>query len=528
VPTPTYRDVVSPSLIDVSMPSNGRAEAAQSLANTFRNFSNAGLDIVGQQRAEQGRREGAEAGRTDHPGFRTGMKALTAYGQAYNDTATRSYAIKSEIDADESATRLENEAGNDPEHFRLTFGARRDETIKNAPPEARAILAEVYDRRMASGMQRLIGVQAVEMKNAARNDVAEGVTRMTDTLGQLRASNDPNDFARAEEEQIKLDMLIDAATNDGTLSVIEASALRLDSTRKTVAQTVTYRFRDELDNPYGDPIGFIENLRERNKTSNSLPPDEEAKLMDGLLGELRERNSLANAKRQMNDGAQAARWAAGEKTATSMLLSGSLRIGTIQRMVDEDELDPALGRSLREDLLQGNDRPDDSKERFRVETNLLKISEDEITKNGSLSWDTRRELITKRREQINGWRGTQQAREAADRIDRALGILPGTRPESMSEEELEQRDRALTEWYSAIDELPADQQRANTIPAAEEVIQRVIKSTAASEATQLRNLIEQVQKKISDGELDRLELKDAEKTLSNLQNRLREAEAKAK
>jgi hypothetical protein len=524
----TYRDQVRPSLIDTAIPDTGRASGAQQLAQTLKQFEHAGAQILGTYAAEQGRREGAEAGRTDHPNLRSGIASTTAYGRAYNNAATRAYAIKSEAAADEAATRLESEAGNDPEHFRVAFGARRDEILKNAPAEAKALLAEVYDRRMAAGVSKLQQAQLAEAREENRNILAEGVQRSTDRLAQLRASRDPALQAQAEEEQVKLDLLINGALQDGTLSATEAGALRVDAARQATKQVVSYRFREELENPYGDPVAFIQNVRDRNKTSEALSPAEEEKLVESLITDLRQHNALRSMAQQASDDTQAVRWALGDREATNAMLERRLTVDKLSQMVEDDQLDPAVARTLKNDLESGNDRPDDAQERFRVETTLLEQTEDEISKNSQLSYDTRRELVLKRREQLAGWRGTQAAREASERIDRSLGLLPNMPARAMSPEELRKRDRALTEWYNAVEALPPDKRQQELIPQAEIIINKVIRTDAQARAARLRDKAAQGRAALASGELDDQEQEDLKDEIARYERSIAELEAKGK
>lgn len=524
----TYREQIRPSLVDTAMPSNGRASGAQQLAQTLKQFQRTGTGILGAYAAEQGRREGAEAGRTDHPNLKSGIASLTMYGQAYNDAAARAYAIKSEAAADEAAQRLEAEAGSDPEHFRVAFGARRDEILKHAPAEARPILAEVYDRRMAAGVSRLTGEQLKLQREEARNVLAEGVQRSTDRLAQLRAARDPALQAQAEEEQVKLDLLINGALNDGTIAASEAGALRVDAARQATRQVVSYRFREVLDDPYGDPVAFIENVRQRNKASEALSPAEEEKLVTDLISDLREHNALRSLAQQESDDSQKQRWELGDREATNAMLEGRLTTSRLSQMIEDDELDPSVARTLYNELQSGADRPDDSRERFRVETTLLSQEEDDIAKNSRLSYKTRTELILKRREQLAGWRGTQPAREAADRIDRSLGILPNVPLAAESDDKLRQRDAALTEWYNAVDALPPEKRQQELIPQAELIINKVIRTEAQADAAYFRDMISKGRAKIASGDLDSTVQKDLEKDIDRWERQVKELEAKGK
>ncbi|MCE5292913.1 MAG: hypothetical protein LLG14_27270 [Nocardiaceae bacterium] len=529
MPTQSYRETYRPALIDTNIPTDGRANAAAALAQTFKDFEAVGANRLGQLRAEQGRREGAEAGRTNDPHFRTGLASTTAYGQAYNDAATRSYVIQSEAAADDAAIRLEIEAANDPDVFRATFGARRDAILKEAPEGARAILAEVYDRRMADSVNRLIGARGLEMQKAAQADVVEGIRRSTDRIAQLRASDDPAKQELAEEEQVKQDMLIESARRDGTLTQTEVGALRIDAARSVTAQTVTYRFRAEMDNPYGDPVAFIERLKEANKTSNALPPDEEEKLVTGLLNELQEKNALAAAGRNNMKNAQEIRWALGDNFATNAMIEGTLTTNKLSRMLEEDEIDPSVARTLYNELQAGNDRPDDEKERFSVETTLLEHTEQEIGQNAKLSWKTRRELIEKRRQMSQTWRGTQQAQEGAARIDRALRILPGTPTALLDANTARQREAALTAWYDQVDGMPEDKRQAAAIEAAEKVADEVIRGNNNRKLEKMRQRLEAVKRAAGPvDEMGEQERADYEKDIADREAKIKALEQAAK
>jgi hypothetical protein len=276
-----YRQLQAPGLLD-TVPDNGDSSAAQSLANAFKSFSDQSSTLLGGLRSQQGQQEGAAAGATGSPQFREGARALTAYGEAYNNSALRSYSVRAEADAEDQAARLETEAANDPEHFRATFGAVRDTTVKNAPAMARQVLTDLYDRRLADGVSRLSRAQAVDLRDQSRKDTSDGIDRQTDRVANLMVEDNPDNEQRIAEEQVKLQMLIDGAVNDGTISKVEGGAAHVDAMRSITKRTVLARFQKELDNPYGDPVKFIKRFKEANKTSEALPPEEEQKLEDSF------------------------------------------------------------------------------------------------------------------------------------------------------------------------------------------------------------------------------------------------------
>jgi hypothetical protein len=523
-----YRDLQRPSMLETGIVDQSSARTMQQLADTFKSFEEKANNGVSLLRTQQGQEEGAQQGATGDPQLRKGLRSLTAYGRAYNNAATRSYLISAEADANDTATRLEGEAGTDPEKFRATFGKVREEILKSSDPALRGALDEMFTQRMSSGYQRIEMARQAEVKSEQRATTAEGITRAVDAIGRLRASDDEESFFRAEEEEAKLGLLIDGAVADGTLSVTEGAALKVDAARAVVKQTVVSRFVRELDNPYGDPIGFIEKLREANKTAEALPPDEEVKLQDSLLAELRERNSLRSAKMTAENNARSLRYLEGDRSATASLLSGRLTQRQLLQMVEADRLDPADARTLLNELQAGDPGNSDPRELFSVETNLLETPEEDIRANASLSWADRSRLIQKRREEAAGWKGTQQAQEGANRIDRALGLAPNTMRAALSEEEARQRDTALTEWYNLVEALPPEERQSKAIELAEQVNSRVIKSNARDEADRVRSRLQRMKATYGSQSLSKRKQEEYDKEVARLDARLKELEAKSK
>lgn len=530
----TYRQLQAPVAVDTTLLETGYSEAAASLTRALKEFEGIALQPAAQLRAEQGAREGAQAGASGNPQLREGLRALTAYGQAYNNAAMRSYAIKAEADAEDTAARLEVEAQNDPEKFAALFGAVRDETIKQAPPQARGVLSQIYAQRLGDGVARLTRARAIEQNNLARADVQEGITRAIDRIATLRASDDPNDGLRAELEQEKLTMLIDGAIASGTISEIEGVAAHKKSQRDITAQTVIARFRRELTNPYGDPVGFIQKLKAANVSSEALPPDEEEKLVDHLLGELVEHNRLASLAEAESSAAVRARYEEGDREATALLLSGQLTTAKLREMVLQQRLDPGRATTLQNELQSGRgaDIVDDPQEAFTVRTNLLSYSDEDIANNHRLSYQTRADLLLKKRELEQTWRSTQAAKEGAERIDRALGILPGFDSRWLPDEERRKRDIALTEWYDAVEALPPAERQGKVIEIANQIAAKYIRQKKIDEVERLRQqkadllpkAIAQFGPQETWGEDER---RQYEEGLASVERKLKEAEAEA-
>jgi hypothetical protein len=236
---------------------------------------------------------------------------------------------------------------------------------------------------------------------------------------------------------------------------------------------------------------------------------------------------LASMSEQLEGDTLKQRFAAGEKHATQLLLTGKLTTNKLEQLVTNDYLDPGVARTLQNELESGGTKMDDDRERFHVETNLFDFTEEDIAQNPRLTWDTRRALIEKRRDLATGWRSTQQAREGAERIDRALGIVPGMDSRFMKDEERRARDQALTEWYDAVDALSPEERQAKSIELSEVVIQRVIRGNAAKEAQQLQARLNAYKQDKDPSKLKGAALKEYQDTVSRLESQLEEKRRRA-
>ena len=486
-----YRQLQAPAAVDTRFVDDGSADTANALASAFKSFQNVAYTVEAGRAIDKGAQAGAAQGATGNEQPLKGWKSYTLYGQAYNNAAMLSYAVKAEADAEDQAARLEVEAANDPEKFKATYGAVRDATVKAAPVEARPVLNEIYNRRLGDSTARLRNAQMVEMRKQNLEAVSEGIARAVDRVSIARASDDPAKQQEADEEEAKIRLLIDGAERDGTLSATAAGSARVEAMRAVTSQTVVARFKRVLDDPYGNPLEFITRLKKANETSEALPPAEEAKLIDSLFSELREHNALNAAASAAMANDEKARYEAGDREATGLMLAGQLTRKKLLDMVASQDLKPEVARTLNNELeanaLNGGG-VDNPRIAFHVGVNLLDYTEDDITYMNGLSWKTRREMILERRKEAQGWKGTQAAREGKERIDRALGIPEGGINAILAPELAKQRDLAMTEWYNTVDMLEPNERQAAVISSAETVIGKFIRKNKASQAQSLRRL----------------------------------------
>lgn len=524
-----YRQLQAPMQVDTSVPDVGGAAAANSLARAFKTFEGVASDIGQSNLADAGQKEGAAAGASGKPGFISGWKALTPYAKAYNNAALRSYAIKAQADAEDQAARLQVEANNDPQKFAATFGAVRDQTIKNAPPEARAVLTDMYNQHLAQGVAALSRGQAVEIQKANLDTLSEGISRSVDRVANLRAAGDPLSVQQADEEEMRLQILIDASERDGTLTPVQARAVRQNSAEGITKQTVVSQFEKVLEDPRGDPVGFIRRLQEYNKNSDALPPEEEAKLVDSLLETLRQHNSLASAGEAAMAAERRARMEAGNQVASAAFLDGSLTRKKLKEMVLNQEIDPNRATTLANELESNSGaKADDSKVLLQVETSLLDYSRDDVMTMKGLSNDTRRRLVMEWDRRSQGWESTQAAHTAFQRIDDKLGIIPGTNMALLSDERKTQRASARRELYDAVDALPPGERNGKILGLADVVIQKYISANSYESAQRYQRFIDQARADVAGRTLSPAEQATFDARIKDWESRRDKATAEAR
>lgn len=617
-----YRQLSAPAQLEAFNYDDGSAAAASKLAGSFKQFTNDASALGQEVSSAEGAKAGEMAGAMGDPQFKSGFLKYTAYSQAYNNAATRSYAIRAENDAEDTAARLEVQANNDPSHFQATYTAVRDATVAQAPTEVRGLVANIYNKRLGEGTARLIHSQQEEYQKQSRVDVSEGIARSTDRIANWMSSNDPVLHAQAEDEQVSLSLMIDGAKNDGTITETEAASAHIAAQRSITEQTIGYRFKNELNNPYGDPVGFIERLQAANRDkagmtpavrpdladiaaqpgnedtdptkwakrpdgsqkgngwlgllrrpdggvsseisigvelngkeqdipllvptlsrsevdtllslkvdsnfNKNLPtsikskavafaqqrvadgespfaspsdspsstvrgsvlsPSEETKLVTSLFETLRQKNALDSFDKRKNGRDELERYELGDRTATAQLLSGTLTQKNLLDMVTSQNLKPETARTLLNELEKGDTAKDDQKAVFDVKTDpdFLNMTDQDIASKSGLTWKTKADLIEERNKLSLGWRGTQQAKEGSERIDRALGIVPGTPMQALSDDQKRQRQQALTTWYDQVDGLEPAQRQGQAISSAENVIGRFIRKSKAEDAQGMRS-----------------------------------------
>jgi hypothetical protein len=219
----------------------------------------------------------------------------------------------------------------------------------------------------------------------------------------------------------------------------------------------------------------------------------------GLFQRLNRYQALVAENSQLADAEQKARWEKGNRDATVAVLRRQISSAELARMVENDELDPNRSVTLSNELASPAKASDDPRVKFAVETNLLAFEEDDIAGLGSLSHDTRAELILKRREEAETWKADQGAQEAVRRIDVALGIPAGLGPQysiSVTPDQAKAAANARSYFYDLIEALPEAERKTRYFEMADKAVKEtgkdVKRAALATEQRSLQSYLKQV------------------------------------
>lgn len=207
-----YRQIQGPaSLIGPKdIPDNGAATAAESLASAFKDFGDKAFDVGSQIRTTQGKQDGAASDGTP----KTGLSALTIYGQNYNAAAHVTYLTNTQNDVDRQMNQAEIDNQGDPAGFQTTADAIKSATVKAAPIQYAPEIGQLIDSRTVAGMNRVSQQNAADTKSDALAAYTASVDgRIANTL-QTVASLPNDDHARQvtqdlfDDNKNKLDALV--------------------------------------------------------------------------------------------------------------------------------------------------------------------------------------------------------------------------------------------------------------------------------------------------------------------------------
>lgn len=488
-----YRELQAPEQVNTDLPDNGAAARAAALGGLFKEFEGISGDIANKAATQAGAIAGAASGNTGAPDYKQGLARFTAYGRAFNNAATGAYAVEAEAQADDAAARLRVQANNNPDTFRATYGAVRDAVLKEAPPDAKAMLAELYNKRLASGLAAISGDQAQEQRTLQRQVYDEGVARLTSRVAILQGSANPQDQLEALDEHTKLSLLIDGGKNAGLYSDAEAKAMNIGAMRTITAQVFQTQVDRELAKPDGDVITLLDRFREAHQQNLAntneepiLSEPEFQKLMGDATTKIREQNLLVSMNKREGKTAEELKYEAGDKNYTSLLFKGQLTERLLDLGVTNGDLKPETARALRSQMLNGDQAKSDQAAVFKLhnDPNFLDFSVQDVANYpGNISWADRLKAVDEIQKRNNSWEGTQNVKQAKGQISAALKIPPGTPVASLSDEQRRSLTDATQEFIQALNATDPAKREGSAASIAQTVIKHAQQREAAADVT---------------------------------------------
>lgn len=191
-----YRQLQSPAELNTSVPDSGAASAYESLARTFKEFSNKSFDLAGQVNASAGEQRGAAEGAAGTPKPFSGWREMTAYGKAYNSAAEATYVAKTHIDAQNTLTQIEQDTGADLPAYQARASAYVAQLQKSTPAEYWPKLAPLVNGRMVAGGIKVHG-EEIKQQGADQYDtyLKAVPARIEGVMNAYAVSNDSGDKA---------------------------------------------------------------------------------------------------------------------------------------------------------------------------------------------------------------------------------------------------------------------------------------------------------------------------------------------
>ena len=171
VRAPDYRQLQQP---EQGVPSwalgrdaEGIGHEAQALGQLFRQFEDTSAAVGDKIAFQSGQQAGAKAGAGGSGTPKSGLAALTSYGQGYDAAVHAAYSIESQQSLEDSMTRLEQQHIGDPGGFGAAAGQVAQAAIKQMPPIYAPEMQLWANARIQAGVNRQRNQAITDAKNTA-------------------------------------------------------------------------------------------------------------------------------------------------------------------------------------------------------------------------------------------------------------------------------------------------------------------------------------------------------------------------
>ena len=164
-----YRQIQAPAqgIEPWRLPNDGAAGRAEALGNAFKTFAGIGTTVYNKLQTKAGAAEGAAAGMDPNFKPKTGLQAITAYGQAYDAAAHQTYVTQSQLSLEQHLTEIEQKNLGNPDAFHQQASAAVQGAFKGMDPLYVPEMTNWANARIQAGFNRQSNQKSDDVRNQA-------------------------------------------------------------------------------------------------------------------------------------------------------------------------------------------------------------------------------------------------------------------------------------------------------------------------------------------------------------------------
>lgn len=352
------------------------------------------------------------------------------YSRAYDSAASSAYASQIKTDAKSAYDLAMIESGGDPALFMEMYSKFSQETVRGAPTEAGAIVAQETTLNYGtSGYRSLVTAQASAGAKARKSTYKDANEAMSKQFSDAYYQNDYIAQARIFSE---INAAGEAAVRDGLISQQEHEVNQSNIANNAMIDSVKRGFGEELNVGRGDIAYTQFIINERKGMYEGADPDEIAKIKKSMLTQIKDFNDASLERMRFEAEQHDAISLETFNQATQRIAQGQLSNDDITLYEQQGVLSLSHANQLRERLAIGSTRKiSDAKVlgSYAESSTLVDTDPEAILNDPHLSERDKASLI-QRREQLLAtkfnWTKTNDGREAIRRIKENFGIIEGT------------------------------------------------------------------------------------------------------
>jgi len=445
-----------------------RGQLFGSLASRLSAFSEQVSDELDVEMAKKAKEKGLidAQGKTEI----TLRDGSTIADEAWNQGAIASHMSAVKLDINDNLSRIAAESTRDPEGYAVKAKAYSKGLLSGVPDGIKPIVQDELASIILKSGQKI----SSDLTSFNRDQDAATISTGIDlyrTDGENAAKE--GDVDAATDAQLKAHALTNRMEAAGMITHKSAEIQRNNITRDIEDQVIYGAFEREMN--AGRGVKHIERFKKL-KRLGDRDPDYRKKMVSTMLGMMQKDHQADDAQRKRDDAARKARYRKGERKVASLDLEGALIPEHLQKMLDNDELDPKVADKYKKNAFASGPEFSDQIAVNEYKADLLGTTEFDIQTDPRLSRPDKMELIGDRRaleDDKGNWKGTQNGREGARRINHAFGIIKGAMGVKITPEKAQRAGMVLTRYFNEVENTPVEEREVKSIEVADRLVKEV-------------------------------------------------------